>query len=201
MKKNIYIKNLVVFLLILFIANCSGKKNYFSPAEKINAGFDIDDTLLFSSPNFDRAKEKFKFGSDEFWAEVNGNDEKYSIVKKSVLKIVEELLEKNYNVYAITARPEINDQPLKEYISKTFNIPLENVYFEPKTKIDRIKILNIKYFYGDADSDISDAIDAGAVGIRIQRSSKSSYKDPKTGFLVKYNPGKFKEKIIENSEE
>ena len=69
----------------------------------------------------------------------------------------------------------------------------ENVYFTNK-KAQRIRELDIEIFYGDSDSDIKAAQDAGIEGISILRSPKSSYKK-------KYNPGKYGEKIIPNSEE
>ncbi len=163
-------------------------------AEKLKVGFDIDDTLLFSSPNFERAfNSSVEPYSKEFWIMVNKNDRKYSKIKPTVKKIVDRHLKNGDEVYVITAREPYGGEYLKNYISKTFNVPKKNVYFVPNNKTEKIKILELNIYYGDSDSDMRAAIDAGAVPIRILRSKESSYKKS-------YNVGSFGEEIIENSE-
>ena len=199
MKKPRWLFTFVLFVIINQILSCSTTPK--NQNQKISVGFDIDDTLLFSTPAFNKARESFQFGTDEFWSLVNSLDEEYSPIKKKVYEIVKQHLQSGNKIYAITARPGNNGNALKRTINKKFGIPVENVYFEPNQKIDKIKQLGITLFYGDSDSDIQDAIAAGAKGIRIERSPKSSYKDEKTGKLIKYNPGKFGEEIIYGSEE
>ncbi|MBL4890010.1 MAG: hypothetical protein JKX97_08345 [Candidatus Lindowbacteria bacterium] len=193
--------NLVLILsLVFFIGGCtksapSSDGTSLPAAEKNRVGFDIDDTLLFSSGAFDVGKKSgYEFGTDEFWSIVNSSDRKYSLVKKSVLALVREHQEKGDEVYVITARRNVDGDPVKEYISEVFRVPKENIFFEPDGKTERLKVLKLQTFYGDSDSDISDAQAAGIEGVRIQRS-------PKSGYKKKYNPGNFGERVIENTEE
>ncbi len=175
-------------ILIVAILACQSTK-------KLKVGFDVDDTILFSSPNFDVANntdiEKF---SKEYWEMVNSSDEKYSKIKKKTVEIIKKHLENGDEVFVITARPSYGKEGLVNFLNKALNIPKENIFFEPESKVQRIKELKLDYFYGDSDNDIQDAIEAGSVGIRIKRS-------PLSGYKKKYNPGKFNEKIIEDSEE
>ena len=58
----------------------------------INVSFDIDDTVLFSSPCFYHGQEKYSPGKNDylknqdFWNEVNAGCDQYSIPKQIVLK-------------------------------------------------------------------------------------------------------------------
>jgi acid phosphatase class B len=61
-----------------------------------------------------------------------------------------------------------------------------------------MKSLALDAFYGDSDSDITDASKVpGIQGIRFLRSPKSSYRD--SGRLARYHPGYFGEPIIADS--
>lgn len=198
---------LTLACLLVSTAGCSKDKSGASqyslatpkaeaqPKKTKNAGFDIDDTLLFSSPAFARAIEaEERFGSDEFWRIVNASDREFSIVKKSVLEIVKKHRAAGDNVYAITSRRDIGGDDVRNFITEAFGIPTENVYFEPKGKVKRMRKLSIDIFYGDSDRDIEDAQEAGAEAVRIERSPKSDNKK-------NYNPGKFDEKILTGTEE
>lgn len=187
-------------IIILLFFCCAKKPAIDLTSGRLRVGFDVDDTLLFSTPAFDRAKEKYDWGSDEFWNEVNTSDSAVSLIKTKTFEIIKNHQAQNCDIFVITARPGNGGESLKKFISEKFDIPEENIYFEPNSKIERIRQLKLNIFYGDSDTDISDAQSAGAEGIRIQRSEKSSYKD-NSGKLAKYNPGKFKEKIIEDSAE
>jgi len=201
-------------------------------------GFDIDDTLSFTSPAFVRG---FATGGlpkpDDtlFWTHVNACDKgcaEESIIlpngtkkelpanvastpKSLAVALVRRHLALGHRVYAITARPDINGEALREYIESEFGIVKADVYFEPEMdlpgnpagKTDRIEALDLDVFYGDSDSDITDARKAfkGSNGlqrkqvdaIRFLRSPKSSNR--KAGYLNKYHPGYFGEPILANS--
>ncbi|MDO8734799.1 MAG: HAD family acid phosphatase [Elusimicrobiota bacterium] len=188
-------------LLLTVFIGCSTAQKSVAPLSSvaslqsgINVGFDVDDTLLFSSPAFNIAnKSEYSEYSEEWWAIVNKSDEGNSIVKKVAEKILNEHKAKGDGIFAITARDNAGSNVLKGYLNKTFGIKKENVFCTNR-KAEKIRELNIKIFYGDSDSDITAAQEAGAKGIRILRSSKSSYKG-------KYHPGEFGEEIIPNSEE
>lgn len=202
------IKKLIYFILLLvaigLFAGCfhqrsyteihSGKQN--APVHSpINVGFDIDDTILFSTPAFERG---FKSGekpfSKKFWEIVNGSDRQYSAVKKKTEQMIKGHQKRGDAVFAITAREPFNGDYLKTFLSERLGIKRENIYFSPPGKSELMRQLNIKLFYGDSDSDISDAHAAGAKGIRIQRSDKSSYKN-------KYHPGSLGEEIMPDSDQ
>jgi len=158
-------------------------------------GFDIDDTVLFSSPAFERGFASGNpYGSDEFWAVVNSSDKEVSKIKQKTRKLIEEHLKRGHKVYFITARRDVNGENLKKFLSSEFGIPEENIFFAPHGKTQLMKQLSIDAFYGDSDSDMRYAIEAGAMPIRILRSPKSSYKRS-------YNPGSLDEFIIPDSEE
>jgi len=162
--------------------------------QKIKVGFDIDDTLLFSSPNFDNAlNSSVEPYSKEFWEMVNKNDRKYSKIKPTVKKIVDKHLKNGDEVYIITARKPYGGSHLKRYISKTFGVPKKNIFFEPESKSERITNLGLKIYYGDSDDDMRDALKSGARPVRILRAKESSYKK-------NYNVGNYDEEIVEDSE-
>lgn len=188
-------------------------------------GFDIDDTLLFSSPTISRA---FATGGTPaptdtvFWTAANGCDagcpaetitladgttknlpaNDPSGVKMRALELVNYHRSLGQDVYAITARPDINSQPVKDYLQAQLGFEPDHVFFEPTSKVDRMQMLGLDVFYGDSDSDITDARKVPGkpvVGVRFLRSPKSSYRD--SGRLAKYHPGYFSEPIIANSYE
>ncbi len=188
-------------------------------------GFDIDDTLLFSTPAFGRG---FATGGTPaptdttFWTAVNGCDPGCSAetitladgstkqlpatdpsgVKSRAFELVQYHLSLGQQVYAITARPDINGDVLRDYLQAQFGIDRNNVYFEPVMKTDRMAQLGLDVFYGDSDSDITDARKVPGrtvLGVRFERSPKSSYRDGMR--LARYHPGYFGEPIIANSYE
>jgi len=195
-----FLLTLHALLLTVFIG-CSTARKSVAPSSSaatlqsgINVGFDVDDTLLFSTPAFEKAnKSNYSEYSDEWWAIVNKSDEGNSIVKKVTKKILNEHKQKGDQIFTISARDKIGEEAVKDFLNKTFGIKKENIYFSHE-KAELIKKLNISIFYGDSDSDITAAQESGAKGIRILRSPKSSYKG-------KYHPGEFGEEIIPNSEE
>ena len=160
----------------------------------LRVGFDIDDTLLFSTPAFEQG---FKSGAEpyspEFWEIVNSSDRKYSKVKQKTKEIVIKHQKDGDTIFVITARQPYGAEPLKDFIFDEFKIPKENIFFESEGKKQKMEELKLDVFYGDSDSDVTLAIEAGAKPYRILRAPESSYKQ-------KYNPGKFGEEIIENSE-
>jgi acid phosphatase (class B) len=188
-------------------------------------GFDIDDTLLFSTPAFTRG---FATGgtpapSDTtFWTAVNGCDpgcgtqtitladgttktlpaNDPSGVKAKAAELVAYHQALGQQVYAITARPDINGDALRDYLVSQFGFQRENVFFEPVHKTDRMAQLGLDVFYGDSDSDITDARSVTAkqvTAIRFLRSPKSSNRS--SGRLAKYHPGYYGEAIIAGSYE
>lgn len=177
-------------ILLLVFASCIKNNRY---DDHLNVGFDVDDTLLFSTPAFEKGfSSRYKPFSEGFWIHVNAADRDCSIAKQKAASLVEMHMLRGDEVFVITAREPYGSEALKEYLSEKFSIKKDNIYFEPDGKSQRMKSLELDIFYGDSDSDIIDAMAAGAKAYRILRSTASSYRK-------KYNPGKFGEEIIDNS--
>lgn len=178
------------------------------PAEPISVGFDVDDTILFSSPGFfyafnnaDGPKGANKYGekplaSDQFWKDMSCFHDKYSMPKESARRLLEMHQKRNDKIYFITARPPVKGEILTETLNRLFKLDNKHpVIFSGKTsKAEFIKANSIKVFYGDSDSDITEAMDAGIRAIRVERSNISTNKG-------KYHPGKYGEWVLINSAE
>jgi len=180
----------LLFAVFLLFAGCvkTGLHQYNE------VGFDVDDTLLFSTPAFNEAfQSDARPFSPQFWKIVNSLDREKSIVKKKAAEILKKHQSEGSEIFVITSRNSEGGEELKDFLNDVFGVAEENVYFETGGKAARIKQLGIDIFYGDSDSDIKDALEAGAAAYRILRSTASSYKS-------NYNPGMYGERIIENSE-
>lgn len=178
------------------------------PSHPVNVGFDVDDTVLFSSPGFhyaftntDGPNKTNRYGSkplssDKFWEDMSSYFDKFSIPKESALQVIEMHKKRNDRIYFITARPKPQKEILTELLTQYFSLPANAppVIFSGKTsKCNFIKQHNIVVFYGDSDTDISEAHDAGIRAIRFMRSPLSTNKG-------KYKPGIYGESVLENSE-
>lgn len=157
-------------------------------------GFDIDDTVLFSSPVFYRGQQEFSPGSyaylsnQQFWDKANCGWDAFSQPKTIANKLITMHQERGDSIYFITARNPSDCDFMTQYIKKTFAINnMHKVIFSGSSekaylKAPYIKANNIKIYYGDSDGDIISARQAGAEGIRVMRSANSSYKPiPKNG--------------------
>ncbi len=159
-------------------------------------GFDVDDTVLFSSPGFYYGMNKYSPGSakfmamDTFWVEMNNTLDQFSIPKDIARRLIKFHQERGDTIYFITARPATPTEKLTEILAKTFDLKNPNkVIFTgfkrgKNFKIAPIKRLQIRLFYGDSDSDIEAAQVNGARAIRIMRAGNTTYKPlPDYGIL------------------
>ncbi|MFH1414693.1 MAG: HAD family acid phosphatase [Elusimicrobiota bacterium] len=182
---------LLVLSLLISIAGCAG---HDALSDRLVVGFDIDDTLLFSTPAFEKGfQSKERPFSQGFWEIVNFSDEGNSVIKKTAALILEDHRSKGADIYVITARHPPGSTVLKKFLKKNFGIEEDRVFFETEGKTMRLKSIGVDIFYGDSDSDITAALEAGAIPYRIMRAPESSYRK-------KYNPGKYRENIIKDSE-
>jgi len=177
------------------------------PPQPIIVGFDVDDTVLFSSPGFyygssnaDGPGGTNKYGADwsknkQFWADMNGQFERFSIPKKAARKVIEMHKRRGDKIYFITARYYTEGEQTTAHLKRVFDLPsMEPVIFtDEKSKAPFIKERGLIIYYGDSDSDIKDAKEAGVRGIRIVRASNSTNTGPAS-------PGKHDEEVIKNSE-
>ena len=177
------------------------------PSQPISIGLDVDDTVLFSSPGFqyafnntDGPNGSNKYGdrplsNDQFWSDLSCGFDKFSIPKESARKIIEMHRERGDKIYFVTARPEVKGEILTSILHREFKLEGQpKAIFSGRTsKAAFINKHGISVFYGDSDSDISEAHEAGIRAIRFMRSPLSNNKG-------RYNPGKHGEIVLENSE-
>jgi len=176
------------------------------PDTPVSVGFDVDDTLLFSSPGFyyglhntDGPDGANKYGQNplrsySFWYDMNSQFDKFSIPKLSALALINMHKQRGDTIYFITARQATSNEYLTTILTNTFNLPDNpSVIFSGSTsKAIYIKNNAISLFYGDSDGDISAAHDAGIRAIRVLRPVLS------TNARIP-NPGKFNEEILAES--
>ncbi|WP_058912433.1 acid phosphatase AphA [Entomohabitans teleogrylli] len=170
-------------------------------------GFDIDDTVLFSSAGFWRGQKEFSPGSQAylsnpaFWEKMNNGWDEFSIPKEVARSLIAMHVRRGDSIYFITGRSPTKTETVSRVLQENFLIPASSmnpVIFagdrpDQNTKIQWIKEKDIRIFYGDADADITAAREAGIRGIRILRASNSTYRPlPQAG--------KFGEEVIVNSE-
>lgn len=177
------------------------------PEKPVTIGLDVDDTALFSTPGFhyafnnnDGPDGSNKYGekplkSDMFWQDMSGEFDKFSLPKESARNLIDMHKKRGDRVIFITARPKVKTEFLSKILRKTFDLPANSltIFSGNITKAEYIKKYNISIFYGDSDSDITEANDAGIRAIRFLRSPMSSNKG-------KYHPGQYGEAVLENSE-
>ena len=215
-----FLKRCVSILLVMMLLVSAGviAQNAYStisleeialslPARPIAIGMDVDDTVLFSSPGFQYAFNNTdgpngtnKYGerplsSDQFWSDMSCMFDKFSIPKEAARKVIDMHQKRGDKVYFITARPPVKNEILTSLLTRLFNLEGQpKAIFSGRTsKAVFINKHNISLFYGDSDSDISEAHEAGIRAIRFMRSPLSNNK-------TRYNPGKHGEVVLENSE-
>ncbi|MCK5817759.1 MAG: acid phosphatase AphA [Psychromonas sp.] len=156
------------------------------PKTKIVVGFDIDDTMLFSSALFYHGKQKYSPGSlaylnnQKFWNEASTGDDIYSLPKLSAVKLATMHLKHGDTIYFITARrapikgKETLTKTIRNLFPKKYRYQLKKVIFTGSPdKTNQIKANKVKIYYGDADTDIISSMKAGARAIRFLRSAQS----------------------------
>jgi len=166
-------------------------------------GFDVDDTVLFSSPCFYYGKMKYSPTSedylkmDAFWTDIHTNNcDQYSIPKDVARKLIDMHTARGDDIYFITGRTRgSGGETLTAAIKKAFDIEkMNDVVFtaSSENKVEFLKDHKLKIYYGDADSDMKAAIAADIRPIRVMRAQNSTYKpEPKNG--------KFGEEVIVDS--
>lgn len=145
-------------------------------------GFDIDDTVLFSSPCFYFGKQKYSpdtndyLRNDDFWQELNAGCDRYSMPKDVARQLISLHQARGDSLYFITARPETRDEQVTELVQKAFAITdMHPVIFTGSSdKTAAIRKTHLAIYYGDSDSDVRSALNAGARPIRVMRAPNST---------------------------
>jgi len=162
----------------------------------MNVGFDIDDTVLFSSPGYYYGQRKYSPGNNnylfmkDFWQEMNNGLDDYSLPKEIARELIAFHTERGDSIYFITGREPTESETLTTLLTLTFGLENPNkVIFTgssntENTKIRPLREHNIQIFYGDSDSDIQAAQALRIRAIRIIRAGNSTHKPyPKNGNL------------------
>ncbi len=201
---------LVIILISIVLTSCSPVANNdnirwvtLKDIEKslenepaMSVGFDVDDTVLFSSPGFYYGQQKYSPGNDaflasqEFWKEMNNGLDRFSIPKECARNLIEFHKDRGDSIYFITARIGTDTETVTELLAGIFGLENPNkVIFTGFKILENLKIRpirenNIQIFYGDSDGDIKAAQAAGARPIRILRPVNSTNKPiPRAGSL------------------
>lgn len=176
----------------------------FESIPPMPVAFDIDDTIMFSSPAFHYGRNKYSpndhsfLKNINFWNELNNDLNGFSMPKLIGQKLLNLHKFRGDQIFFITARWKTPQEKLSQYISETFKIENMNpVVFtgcqmQSEPKLPTLMRLNIKLFYGDSDQDIQAGLAASIRTIRILRAPNSNY-------LPFHINGKFGEEVLKDS--
>ncbi|NTW51697.1 MAG: acid phosphatase AphA [Chlorobiaceae bacterium] len=214
---NRHIRAALVLVLMVTVTACSPRPavRYVTvseikaslPATPVIAGFDIDDTVLFSTPGFyyglanlDGPDGKNKYGSNplgskSFWNDMNGQFDNFSLPKASGRALIEMHSSRGDKIVFITARDSSQVSILPKILAQSFMLSNPAIVFTCNApKKDFIAAAHVVIYYGDADSDMDQAIKASARPVRVKRSPLSNNK---TSYV---NVGGFGEDVLIDSE-
>lgn len=182
-------------------------ENSLTGRAPMSVGFDIDDTVLFSSPGFWRGKKTYSPESEDylknpaFWEKMNNGWDEFSIPKEVARQLIDMHVRRGDRIFFVTGRSRTKTETVSKTLADDFHIPatsMNPVIFAgdksgQNTKTQWLQDKKIRVFYGDSDNDIAAARDAGIRGIRILRASNSTYRPlPQAGA--------YGEEVIVNSE-
>lgn len=155
------------------------------------AGFAYDDTLVFSTPAFQKTiKEKVPHETSDYWKSVNGS---YNLERVKVFPYLTAWIFKifGFKVHVFASRDSSGSEKLVE----GWKLLVNEFYFftDDNQKYETLEKNNFVIFFANSDSDIIQAKKSDVFAVRVMRSKKSVNKS-------EYNPGKFKEPIMPLSE-
>jgi acid phosphatase (class B) len=186
------------------------------PPKPITVVFDVDDTVLFSSPGFqwgartygpdivsagvpvreqDLPNEDAKRKYREFWTKMNNELDQYSVKKWIADELITLHKSRGDRICFVTKRVYTGSEKLTDVLKSTFQLPETPtvIFTNRESKTAAFRKLGAVISYGDSDGDIRESIQAGARPIRVLRARTSVNHDPT-------NNGAFGEEILANSE-
>ena len=92
-------------------------------------GFDIDDTVLFSSPGFWRGKKTYSPDSEaylkntEFWEKMNNGWDEFSIPKEVARALIAMHVKRGDSIYFVTGRSQTKTETVSKTLQDDFQIP------------------------------------------------------------------------------
>ncbi|MFC2165703.1 HAD family acid phosphatase, partial [Acidobacteriota bacterium] len=169
-------RTILVIVVCLFLLSCSPVEeeenirwirlediaSSLQTHSPMNVGFDIDDTVLFSSPGYNYGQNKYSPGNNnyltikDFWSEMNNGLDDYSLPKEIAHKLIAFHAERGDTIYFITGREPTESETLTALLTQTFGLenPNKVIYTgsssTENTKIRPLREHNIQIFYGDS---------------------------------------------------
>ena len=91
------------------------------PHQDCRVGFDLDDTILYSSPGFWKGQKEFGSNfiyQDKFWEKMNTSYDQFSLPKKIVINMLNEHLKYDHKIFIITARQQSSNNKVLEILKE-----------------------------------------------------------------------------------
>lgn len=163
-------------------------KNRFKDKAPMRIGFDLDDAIVFTSAIVEKNcpdcnAQKFESRGISMFEKLNCDEVRFTIPKRIGKALVAFHQARDDELYFITARkltPCVNEgYSINDWIKETFDIKnmhpviFTDCSFGKGSKTKWLKENKIAIFYGDSNSDIESAQEAGISGIRLMRASNS----------------------------
>lgn len=180
------------------------------PATPIVAGFDIDDTVLFSTPayyyganNGEGPGGTNRYGSDylasaQFRKDLNQFLDKFSMKKKAGEELVAMHKRRGDTIVFITKRNCYDDdaEVIRKRMNRLFALTARVYCTNEQSKTPYLERTGARIYYGDADTDIEYSMEVKEGKVRPIRVERSRMSTNKGG----YHPGKYGEEILADSE-
>ncbi|MEZ0925488.1 acid phosphatase AphA, partial [Klebsiella pneumoniae] len=96
-------------------------------------GFDIDDTVLFSSPGFWRGQKTFSPGSEDylknpqFWEKMNNGWDEFSMPKEVARQLIAMHVKRGDSIWFVTGRSQTKTETVSKTLQDDFLIPAANI--------------------------------------------------------------------------
>lgn len=159
------------------------------PPAPAAVGFDIDDTLMFTSPGFNMvlygkdasgvnpygANQRAVVANPKAWEDLHTVHDAYALPKDIGKRLLDLHKRRGDKIYLITARVGIKGELLEQRVRQLFGVELAGplVFTAMKPKAEYMKRLGIQVYYGDSDADIESAQAAGVRGVRVVRANNA----------------------------
>ncbi|WP_136513237.1 HAD family acid phosphatase [Geomonas edaphica] len=180
------------------------------PATPIVAGFDIDDTVLFSTPayyyganNGEGPGGTNRYGADylaspQFRKDLNQYLDKFSMKKKAGEELIAMHKRRGDTIVFITKRNCYDDdaEVIQKRMNRLFALTSQVFCTNEQSKTPYLEKTGARIYYGDADTDIEYSMQVKSDKVRPIRVERSKMSTNKGG----YHPGKYGEEILADSE-
>lgn len=180
------------------------------PSSPIVAGFDIDDTVLFSTPaynygatNGEGPNGTNRYGADylaspQFRKDLNQYLDKFSMKKKAGEELIRMHQSRGDTIVFITKRICYDDdaEVIQKRVNRLFAVSARVFCTNEQSKTPYLEKTGARIYYGDADTDIEYSMQVKGGKVRPIRVERSGMSTNKWG----YHPGKYGEEILADSE-